>query len=156
MLSLLVNLVTVIDTGGTNELRYDNALCTVNNEGTVIGHKREVAHIDLRGLKLTRRLVDKAHAHLHVSVVSNRSVLTFLYRIPRIRIKGIVREFDGKITRVIYDRRHVAKNLVKSLFEEPFIRVLLHLNKVWHLGSRLDLRETHSNVLAKLLGFKHK
>ena len=63
---------------------------------------------------------------------------------------------DSEITGIIYYRRHVAKHLVKSLFEKPFVRVLLHLNKIWHFGSCLDFRETHSHVGAKLLGFKHK
>ena len=40
-----------------------------------------------------------------------------------------------------------------SLFEKPLVRILLNLKKVRHLQYLIDLRETHSHVFAKLLGF---
>ena len=100
---------------------------------------------------------DKTNADLHMCVVSNRPILTLLNRISRIRVDSVIRKLDRKITGIINYRRYVPKNLVESLFKEPLIRVLLNLNKIWHFGSRFDLREAHSHVCAKLLGLKsHK
>ena len=47
MVTRFVYVAEVVDAGGTHELRYDNTLSTVNNEGTVFGHEREIAHIDV-------------------------------------------------------------------------------------------------------------
>ena len=155
MLTCLIDGNVIIHAGRTHELRDDNTLCTVDNEGSVIGHKREITKEDLSRLKLARRLVGKADTHLHVSIVGHRSVLTLLDGISRGRIKGVVGKLDRKIAGSINYRGYVAKHLVESLLEEPFIGVSLHLDKVGHFGSCFNLRKAHSYIGAKRLRFKH-
>ena len=155
MFALLVNLIGVVHSGGTHQLGYDNSLCTVNNKGAVIGHEGEVAEEDLRGLKLAGSLIYQTNTHLHMCIVGHRSVLTLLNRISGSRINCVVGKLDGQISGVVHYGRYVAENLVKSLPEEPLVRVLLHLDKIRHFRRCLDLGKAHSHVGAKLTGFKH-
>ena len=47
VLSCFVDRRTVVNSGRTNELRYDNSLRTVDNERTRVGHEREITHVYL-------------------------------------------------------------------------------------------------------------
>ena len=155
MLTLLVNLVRIVHSGRTYELRNDNTLCTVNNECSVFGHKREISKEDLRSLQLTCSLVNKANAHLHVCVIGNRSVLALLNGISGNRIDRVVGKLNGQISGVIHYGRNIAENLVKSLSEEPLVGVLLHLDKIRHFRSCFNLGKAVSHIGAKFTGFKH-
>ena len=53
ILTCLVLIKGIVNTGRTYQLRYDNTLCTVDNECTAVGHLREFAHEDLRLLDLS-------------------------------------------------------------------------------------------------------
>ena len=155
MLALLVNLVTVIHTGRTNELRNDNTLRAVNNKGTVLGHKREIAEEDLRSLKLTRSLVNQTHAHLHVRVVGDRPVLALLNGVSGGRIDRVIGELNRQVSRVVNDGRYVLQDLIHTLLEEPLVRVLLNLNEIRHVYSCLNLGKTLSDVGTELSASKH-
>ena len=54
---------TVVDTGGTHQLGDDDALGTVDDEGTGIGHQRKISHVDVGFLDLAGDLVEKPCAH---------------------------------------------------------------------------------------------
>ena len=155
MLTGLVDGNVIIHSGRTHKLRDDNTLRTVDDEGAVVGHEREIAEEDLSRLELARRLVGEADAHLHVSIVGNRSVLALLNGISGLGIEGEIGKLDSEISGCVDDRRYVTQDLVKALPEEPLIGVSLHLDKVGHFRSCFDLRKAHSHIGAKRLWFKH-
>ena len=68
-LNAIVQLPGKVHAGRADELRYDDALDTLDDEGTTVGHERKVAHEDELLLHLASRLVDKAHANEHRRLV---------------------------------------------------------------------------------------
>ena len=50
-----------VDTGRANQLTYDDALSTINNEGASLGHEREVAREDVGLADFTRIVVSQLH-----------------------------------------------------------------------------------------------
>ena len=130
LLARLVYVRSIVHTGRTNDLRDDDTLCTVDNEGAVFSHDREVTHINIGLLDFSRLLVIETNVDLQGSGVVNVSFLAFLNRIFGLGIYRIGNEFDRKITAVIDYRRYVAENLSQSLIKEPLKGIGLNLNKI--------------------------
>ena len=139
MLTLLIDRIRVIHTGRTNELRYYDTLRTVDDERTVLGHQGEISEEYLGGLKLACLLICKSDADLHMSIVGNTPVLTFLNGISGRGVEGVVGKLNSEISRKINNRGNIAENLVKTLLQKPLVRVLLNLDKVGHFGGCLNL-----------------
>ena len=52
LLSELITFYSIINTGGTDELRYDDSLRTIDNERTGAGHQGQITHEDFLVLDL--------------------------------------------------------------------------------------------------------
>ena len=154
-LTRLVDRGFVIYSGGADDLGYDDALRTVDDEGAVVGHKREIAHEDRGLLDLAGGLVGQADRDSERSREIGVALLALLLGVLRGRIDGIVDELDDKVARVVGDRRNVVKNFSEPFVEEPLIRLFLHLDEIGHFQSIAYLGEAHSFGLAKHRGFDH-
>ena len=63
LLARLIRLRDVVYAGRTDKLGDDDALCTVDDEGTVVRHEREIAHKDDGIDDLVLHLVHETHLH---------------------------------------------------------------------------------------------
>ena len=134
----LVKLLAVVYARGTNELRYDRAFCTVDDEGSSVGHLREVTHEDLLLLDLTGLLVAQTHADLQRSCIRCISCLALLNAVLRLLVHRKIEEGKLQISGVVRDGRGIVKNLTQALIQEPFVRLLLHLDEIRHFENLFD------------------
>ena len=155
LLTGLVHVRFVVYAGGTCDLRNDNALRTVDNEGAVVGHEREIAHEDLAVDNFACLLVEQTNGYAKGCGIVYVALLAFLNRILGGGVDGIANELDVKVARVVGDRRNVAKHLHKSFVKEPLVGFFLNLNEVRHVESFVDLRKAHSCAFADLVWLRH-
>ena len=134
----LVKLLAVVYARGTNELRYDRAFCTVDDEGSSVGHLREVTHEDLLLLDLAGLLVAQTHADLQRSCIRCISCLALLNAVLRLLVHRKIEEGKLQISGVVRDGRGIVKNLTQALIQEPFVRLLLHLDEIRHFENLFD------------------
>ncbi len=142
---------SIINSGRTYQLRYNNTLCAVDNESSAVGHKREIAHVDLALAESSRFAVEKGCCRSHCDLISSASRLTLGKGILGRIVKTIILEIEYEIAVVVGNRRHIAEYLFKSFFSEPLIRVFLHLDKVWHFQGFGNFTEAHSDIFSQLL-----
>ena len=72
---------SIINTGRTNQLAYNNTLCSVNNKRSGIRHQRKIAHKNLMLVDLFFILIVESYANLQRSCISSIPLLTFFDRI---------------------------------------------------------------------------
>src|SRR5215831_18240277 len=140
----------------TVHLGDDHPLGAVDDKGAVIGHERNVAHVDILFLDVldrprTRLLVDiehdEAQRHLERRRIGHAALPAFVDVIFR-RLELIVDEFElGGIGEVGY-REHRLEYRLQTLVGASAMRFLdqkklvvgclLNLDKVRHLGNFLD------------------
>ncbi len=87
-----------------------NAFGSVDDEGTVLGHKGEVTHEDLLLFHFARLFVYQPHTHTKGSGVSYIPVLALFHIIlgfPEI----VIQEFQDQIACEILDGGHVIEHL---------------------------------------------
>ena len=65
----------------------------------------------------------------------------------------VVSAYKNRDSRIWYMYMLASENLGQAFLQKPLVRLLLHLNKIWHLGFCFDLGKAHSHICAKLLGF---
>ena len=58
----------------------------------------------------------------------------------------IVDKIQHEITRVIGNGRHIVEYFFQTFFQEPLIRIFLHLNEVGHFQNLVDPRKTHTDI----------
>ena len=134
----LVKLPAVVYARGTNELRYDRAFCTVDDEGSSVGHLREITHEDFLLLDLAGLLVAQTHADLQRSCIRCISCLALLNAVLRLLVHRKIEEGKLQISGVVRDGRGIVKNLTQALIQEPFVRLLLHLDEIRHFENLFD------------------
>ena len=149
----LVELLAVVYAGRTDQLRYDCALCAVDDEGRGVGHLREVAHEDLLLLDLARLLVAQTHTDLERRCICCIACLALFDTVLRLFIHRVVEEGKLQITGVVRNGSGVGKNLTQSLCEEPLVGLLLHLDQIRHLQNLFDACKALSCGLAVLYVF---
>ena len=88
----------IIHTGRTDELRNDNAFCTVDNERAAVCHQREFTHKDVLLFYFAGRLVRKTDCHSERRSIVYVAFLAFFNGIFRFRVDRIADEFDYEIT----------------------------------------------------------
>ena len=137
------------DTGAADELRHDDSLGAVDDEGALLGHHREVAHEHGLLFDLTRVAVHEPGAHEDRRAVGH--VLLFalvdreLRRWPQVFVVGIELELELQGFAEVLDRRDVAEGFGKALVEEPFEALALHgdqvgqLQRLGEVGERIAL-----------------
>ena len=126
-----------VDARRPHELRHDDALGAVDDEGALVGHHREVPHED-------RLLLDLAGGGVHEAGGDEQRareghVLLAALRLGVLRrLELVVGELELERAGEVLDRRDVGEDLGDALFEEPLERLALHGDEV---GQRLDLAE---------------
>ena len=132
----LVGLFVVIDAGGADYLRHDDALRAVDDEGAAGGHEREVAHEYLLLLDLLGLAVAQADADLERRGVGGVARLALLNGVLRFVVHGVIDEAELQVAGIVRHRGHVAEDFPQPGLEEPLVRLFLDLQQVGHV---LDL-----------------
>jgi hypothetical protein len=99
----------VVDTRAAYDLRNDNALSTVDDEGTAVGHHWDVADVDLLLFDLAHLAIDKAHLNTQLLGVAGIECSGFFRSLGLIRLSVILecvagQEVQLQPTGVVLDR----------------------------------------------------
>jgi hypothetical protein len=99
----LVALLRVVHARAPDELRHDDTLGAVDDEGAAVGHEREIAHEDLLLLELTGLTVHERHVDEERRLVGHVLFLALLNGV--LGVAELVRtELNGKIAGEVLDR----------------------------------------------------
>ena len=145
--------------GRAVHLRDDHALGAVDDEGAVVGHERNVAHVDILLLDVLHRLgagflVDIEHdqpqRHLERSRVGHAALAALVDVVFR-TLELVLDEFEHRRGGEIGDREHRLEDGLKALVgpaafrfldqQELVVGRLLNLNEVRHLRDFFDFSE---------------
>ena len=137
----LVGLLVIVHAGGTHDLRDDDTLRAVDDEGAAGRHDREIALLllDLLGL-----LVAQADADLQRGRIRGIARFALLLGVLRILVHGVIHEAQLEVAGVVGDDVHILEHITQALFEEPFVRILLDLQKIRHALDLLVTGKAHS------------
>ena len=160
--------------GRTVHLRDDDALGAVDDERAVVGHQRDVAHVDILLLDVLHGaraglLVDIEHdqpqLHLERRSVGHAALAAFVDVILR-RIEFVSDEIELRGVGEILDREHRLEDSLQPLVGPPARRLLhqqelivgclLNLNEVRHLCNFMDFSEKLSYALATRERLRHR
>ncbi len=154
-------------------LRDDDALGAVDDKGTVHGHERHVAHIDVLLLDVldglgARLLIhledDEAQRHLEGCGVGHAALAAFVDVVFRL-LELVFDEFEDRGLGEIGDREDRAEDRLEPLddaplgwrirLEELLVRRALNLDEVRHGRDLADLAEILANSLSSREGLSH-
>ena len=140
------------------QLRNHHPLGAVDDEGAVLGHERDFAHIDLLLLHLLDRLVgrflvvdDQSHPHPERRGIGEAAQRAFAHVKRRIA-EPVIHILEHCIARIAGDREHAAKRRMQPHILEPLAPALqepvvgIHLNRQ-QVGDLHDLGQL-AEVLA--------
>ena len=65
-------------------------------------------------------------------------------------VQAVVNKVKNQVALVVGDRRDIVEDFLQSLFQEPFVGILLHLDQVWHVQDFVDPSETHPDIFTQL------
>ena len=169
----LVGGLVEVDTGGTDELRHDDALGAVDDERALVGLQREVAHEDRLGLDLTREVVHELGLDVQRSGVGLAPLLALLDRVL-LRLEVGVRERELHRLAEVLDRRDLLEDLAQTavlvdvgatgslglgharlpgvVADQPTEGLGLQGEKVWDRQRVGDLGERKTGSSASVLG----
>ena len=147
-------------------LRDDHALGAVDDEGAVVGHERDVAHVDILLLDVLDRLGaglfvdiehDQAQRHLERRRIGHAALAALVDVVFR-RFELVLDEFEHRGVGEIRDREHRLEHGLQALVGPPADRLhhqqelvigcLLNLDEVRHLCDFLNFPEKFANALA--------
>ena len=140
----LVGLLVIVHAGGTHDLRDDDTLRAVDDEGAAGRHDREIAHEDLLLFDLLGLLVAQADADLQRGRIRGVARFALLLGVLRILVHGVIHEAQLEVAGVVGDDVHILEHITQALFEEPFVRILLDLQKIRHALDLLVTGKAHS------------
>src|SRR5579859_6912000 len=145
--------------GRAMHLRDDDPLGAVDDEGAVVGHERNVAHVDILLLDVLDRFgagllvdieYDQAQRHLERRRVGHTALAAFVDVILR-RLEFVFDEFEHRGRRKVGDREYRLEDGLQTLVgpaalrllhqQELVVGCLLNLNEVRHLRDFLDFSE---------------
>ena len=149
----LAPVVVEEDSGRAVHLRDDDAFGAVDDEGSVFGHQRDVAHVDILLLGIAQGalaggfvLVEdvKAQRHLERGGVGHVAVAAFLDVVLR-RLDFVIDEFQPRAPGHVLDGEDGAEDFFESLApallafsegdgEEAFVGGFLHLDEIGNFG----------------------
>ena len=124
------------DTEGTCELRNDDALDSVNDERTVVGHHRKVREEDLLLFCATGELVRQADLHLYRRLIRQLVLLCVEFvalRLAKRKAGKIQLEF---FTGIVWDRRELFEDFSQPVLHQLFERTHLHFEQIRELRER--------------------
>ena len=123
-----------------HELRDDDALGAVDDEGPPLGHHREVAHEHRLLADLARVLVHEADRHRERGLI--RQVLLTAFLDGELRLsEPVLAELDGERPGVVLDRRDVVDRLPEPFAEEPVEGLTLDVDQIGEVEDVLETRE---------------
>ena len=151
------------DARRTVHLRYDNALCPVDEESAVMRHERHVAHIHVLFFNIEDRARfgvgvnlkhDQAQRHLHLRRIGNPALTAFFNVKFRI-FQFVMHEVEFRCAGKILNRKNAAQRLFKTgnitnrrvRAQELFIALALNLNEVGHVDNFMDVTEDFADTL---------
>ncbi len=121
ILACLILFKSVVNAGGTNELRNDNALRAVDNESSAVGHKREIAHEYFVFLNDACFLVPERSLYSQWSGVGNVPLLALRNGIFRCVVDRVIHKVQHQIAVIVGNSRNIAENLFKSFIQKPLV-----------------------------------
>ena len=142
-LACLIDLHVKIRAGRANQLAHDHALGAVDDKGAMFGHEREIAHEHVRFLDFAGFPVFQANEYFQRGRVGQVPFLAPLHGIFGRAVQRVIDKLQHQIFAIIGDGGHIGQNLFQIFRQEPFIRVLLNLDQVWHVQNLVDAREAH-------------
>ena len=159
--------------GRAVHLRDDHALGAVDDEGAVVGHERDVAHVDILLLDVLDRLGagllvdiehDEAQRHLERRRIGHAALAALVDVVFR-RLELVLDEFEHRGVGEIRDREHRLEHGLQALVgpaadrllhqQELVVGRLLNLDEVRHLRDFLDFPEKLANALATGKRLRH-
>ena len=152
--------------GRTMHLRHDHALGAVHDERAVLGHERDVAHVDILLLDVLDRLRagllvdlehDQAQLHLERRRIGHAALAALVDVVLR-RLELVADEVQLRRVGEVLDREHGLEHRLQALVgpaagglrhqQELVVGRLLNLDEVRHLRDFLDFPEKLANALA--------
>ncbi len=144
---LFTGLVVVhaeVDARGTDELGDNGTLRAIDDEGTALGHKREVAHIDVTLFDLAGLLIIKARFYTEGGGICGVSLLALLNGVFGFLIHCIVNELKNQVASKVGDFSDVSENLFETDVQEPLVGIFLDFNEVGHFHDLIDRGKVHT------------
>ena len=138
-----------------DELRHDDALGAVHDEGAALGHEREVAHEDELVLHLAGLLVNKGGLDDEGRLVGDVSGAALGDGVGRLT-KLVVAKGHLHGARGVLDGRCLGKGLGKTVGEEVLVGVLLHRDQVGRFDRHGDLAKADALRGVKRLCGSHQ
>jgi hypothetical protein len=133
------------DAGAAHQLRHDDALGAVDDEGALVGHRGQVAHEDRLLLDLTGVAVHEPGAHEDRRAVGH--VLLFalldreLGRRAQVLVERVELELELERFGEVLDRADVPEGVGEPLFEEPLEALALDRDQVRQFEWFVQVRE---------------
>ena len=140
-----------VDAGATDELRDDNTLGSVDDEGALGGHEREVTHEDGLSLDLTRHMVHELSFDIKRGGVG---LAAFLALVELVLLFFEIRVREGQLHGVVLDRRDLFEDFGESgarcavLSDEPLETFGLKSEQVRNGQCIRYLRKRHAICIA--------
>ena len=109
----LVDGLVEVHTRGTHELRDDNALGAVDDEGALLSHHREIADEDGLGLDLLGVVINKFCGDVQWRRVVDVLLFALVHGVLH-RLEARLRQGQGHVARVVLDRRKLLEDILKA------------------------------------------
>ena len=155
----LALVVIVEDAGAAVQLADHDALGAVDDEGTVVGHERDLAEEDLLLLDVADRLRsgvlvgvpdDQAHGHLDRRRERHAALAALVDVVLRL-VERVADELDGRGLREVLDREDALEHALKTdvlalldrhvLLQKLLVALLLDVDEVRDIDDLADLGE---------------
>ena len=136
----LIALGAEVHAGRANQLRNDNALGAVDDEGAARGHEREIAHEDFLLLDFAGFAIDEANLSEQRSLERHVLLFAFVDRVFGIA-EFVSAKLNAHIFRCVFDGAHVVESLGDSFFHEPLEAVRLDGNQIRDIHDVGNLRK---------------
>ena len=152
-----------IDARRTDQLRHDDALGAIDDEGAVFGHQWKVAHVDFLGGCLAGLVVDErdlevegrgeGHVHFAAFRLGILGVAKMISQAEFARDVIVAGEEEAVFLVEGFDRRDLVEKLAQAFGLEPFERLDLNLDQC---GNVVDIGDTGVRLLIGHQAIDHR
>ena len=149
MLVGLIHIVGIIHTGRADDLRNDDTLSAVNDEGAAVGHNGEITHKDILLFDFLGLGVAQPHTDLDGLCIGSVPLLALLNGVLGLVFHGVIQEAQLQLAREVGDYANILEDLAQAFIQEPLIGVLLDLQHVGHFQDLVVLRVGFTRGLAE-------
>ena len=141
-----IHLRAVVNARGTDQLRDDDALGTVDDKGALIGHHGEIAHEDQLLLDLTGLLIGQANIGQQRSLIGHILLAALINRVSGVA-ELVITKGDLQHMVLALDRTGLLESLAKSIGHEALKALLLNGDEIRQLHHLGDLSEVDARAL---------